>query len=133
MSARSIVGGTVTAQDVLADSIGSESEVRTVIDIARKARLTRERYGLLKQYGILSAAKAREYEKMYQLVRDGMDEQGYLKSFEEQNLASIKDNTLESIRACRAIQARIEKIDRMEDARGEATVTAGIRGTTGAK
>ncbi|MBN1757678.1 MAG: DUF342 domain-containing protein [Chitinispirillaceae bacterium] len=125
VTAKSIVGGSVTAQGVTADCIGSAAEVKTIIDVARKVRLTRERYDLLKRYGILAAGKAQEIETMYELVRNGMDDHGYLKSFDEQNLASLKDNTLESIKACRAIQERIEKIDRIEESQGEATVNAG--------
>ncbi len=124
--ARSIVGGTVTAQEVFAEVIGSVAEIRTVIDIAGRARLSRERYDLLKRYGVVAAAKAQEFEKLYLLVRDGMDEDGYLKGFEEQILASMKDNTLESIRTCRTIQERIEKIDRMEETQGESLIVSGV-------
>lgn len=124
--ARSIVGGAVTAQEVFAEVIGSVAEVRTGIDIAGKERLSRERYDLLKRYGVVAAAKAHEFEKMYLLVRDGMDDDGYLNGFEEQTLASMKDNTLESIRTCRTIQERIENIDRMEETLGDALIVAGV-------
>lgn len=126
VKARSIVGGTVTAFEVVAEGIGCSSEVRTAIDVARNARLVRERYDLLKRFGTLSASKAEELEKMYTIVRDGMDDRGYIHSFEEQTLATIKHSTIECMQACREIQARLEKIDQMEEGQGEAVINAGI-------
>jgi uncharacterized protein (DUF342 family) len=125
VKARSIIGGTVKAFEVIAEHIGSSSEVRTTIDIARNARLVRERYDLLKRFGTLSASKAENLEKMYTLVRDGMDERGYIHSFEEQILATIKQTTLECIQTCRELQVRLEMIEQMEEGQGEATIIAG--------
>ncbi len=124
--AKSVVGGTVSAFSVKTEVTGSIAEARTVVDVTRAFRLGLERYNLLKQFGTLMAERSVLYDKMFNLVRNGMDEKGLLKFNDLQELGLLKKNTLESIKNAVTIQRRLEKIDEMEKER-EAGAIVNIR------
>ncbi|MBN1306272.1 MAG: DUF342 domain-containing protein [Chitinispirillaceae bacterium] len=127
VTAKAIVGGSISAFAISVEIAGSAAETRTILDVARTARLRRERYDLLKRFGSLTVQRADHYEKMFFLVRDGMDEKGFLRYGDMQTLALLKDTTLESITSTERIRERIEKIDELENMRqGDSTVSIGI-------
>ncbi|MBN1575812.1 MAG: DUF342 domain-containing protein [Chitinispirillaceae bacterium] len=127
LTAKAIIGGSTSAFSIAVEIAGSAAETRTVLDVARTDQLKRERYNLLKHFGALMAQRAGHYEKMFSLVRDGMNEKGFLPYNDLQALELLKDTTLESIKTAERVQARIEKIDELETKQqGDSTVSIGI-------
>jgi uncharacterized protein (DUF342 family) len=123
--AGAIIGGSVVANSIIAGTVGNSAEIRTVLDVARLKHLNRERYSLLKQFGVLSAARVEKYESMFSLVHGGMNDDGFLNEEDQQTLESLKQSTLESLKNSDAIQKRIERINELENEyNGESTIKA---------
>lgn len=121
--AGAIIGGSVNANSITAGTVGNSAEIRTVLDVARSKHLSREKYSLLKQFGVLSAARMEKYENMYTLVRDGMSDDGFLNQKDLTALEALKASTRESLNNSNAILKRLERINELENEyQGESTV-----------
>jgi uncharacterized protein len=114
VSAKSIVGGEAKGFAVAAEALGSGSEVRTVVDIGSISQLSKERYSLLREFGILTKRRVELFDDLFQIVRDGMDENGKLGNGDLELLRNMKNTTVKSIRKAGEIQNRLEKIDGIE-------------------
>jgi uncharacterized protein len=112
--ARSILGGSVaSAVGVVADTIGSVAEVKTVIDIGMKYERLQRRYELLRKTASLTTEIGESKERIFQAVRDALDEKGFLSSEAQKALAALKLKTLELNRACAVTQAELESLERI--------------------
>ena len=114
VQARSIIGGETRGFSVSVESIGSTAEVRTVVDIGCISQLNRERYELLREFGVLSKKRVEQFDDLFRLVRDGMDENGMLSEGNVLVLDSMKSDTIDSIEKAGEIQKRLERIDGIE-------------------
>jgi hypothetical protein len=117
VSVKNVVGGVIHAPSITAEAAGCATEIKTILDISQIDQLIRERYDLLKQFGILMAERATQYGKMYSLVYEGMDDQGFLNEQDQQTLESLKSTTLSSIQISARIQARLGLIEDKEKGR----------------
>lgn len=115
VTAKSILGGEVTAFSIMAAVVGSSAEIRTILDIGRKEQLRKEHYQLFKKLGTETTRQVSLREEMYQVVATGMDASGLLSENEITTLDSFKHNTLQSIQNSRKIQKRIEEIEVLEN------------------
>lgn len=109
--ANRIVGGMANACTISVGSAGSKENVKTVLNITRAQQIERERYDLLKKFGALMSERTSGYETMYVLVKDGMDEEGYLKESQIATLGVLKEQTKMNHASSQSIQQRLGIIE----------------------
>jgi uncharacterized protein len=115
VSAKAILGGTIaSAFGVEADTIGSAAEVKTVIDIGKKYEQLQQRYDLLKKVAALATDCGNAKERLFQFVRDALDEKGFLSADAQKMLAAMKLKTLELNRMCNVTQAELEALETLK-------------------
>ena len=125
--AKSIRGGCVTSLlGVEAGEIGSNGEVKTIVDIGKKYERIQLRYKLLSKLASLTTETEKNKELAFQFVRDNLDETGTLSIEKETMLAAMKAKTTELNNTYNATQAEIEKLDNMQFESEDAYVRAEI-------
>jgi uncharacterized protein len=113
--ARSIIGGMVAgAVAVEADLIGTEAEIKTVIDIGKKYEHMQLRYKLLARMANLTTEMGNNKESVFEFVRDSLADDGTLSYDNEQTLAVMKRKTVELHASYAATHAEIESLDHMK-------------------
>jgi uncharacterized protein len=115
VKAKSILGGTISSPvGVEAEAIGSGAEVKTVIDIGKKYEQLQQRYALLKKIASLSTEIGNTKERVFQFVRDALDEKGFLSIDAQKMLATMKLKALELNRIYAVTQAELEILEKMK-------------------
>lgn len=110
---KSIIGGNVAASIIEAEVLGSIAESRTIADIGKKQALLSERLLNKKEADLVFLKLGENKEKLFQLVRDNMDENGSLGSQVEVTLESLRRNTVESNAKYLELTGKLEKIDKL--------------------
>jgi uncharacterized protein len=113
VSAKTVIGGSICAYSIHVDVAGSSAETRTILDITRGEEHKRRRYELLRRFGTVAAERAELYDKMYRLVRDGMNDRGELTDGEAE-LAVLKETVQQSMLDGEAIRTALEKLDALD-------------------
>jgi len=110
--AKSIRGGSVTSMlGVEAGEIGSSGEIKTIVDIGKKYERMQLRYKLLSKLATMTTETEKNRERVFQFVRDNLDDTGTLSIKNEEMLAVMKLKTMELNTTYTATQAEIEKLD----------------------
>ncbi|MFW5960364.1 MAG: DUF342 domain-containing protein, partial [Chitinivibrionales bacterium] len=91
ISAEEIVGGMVTAGRVIrADTIGTEKEVKTLLDLQYSRRLEQDIKGLEDSVGVVEEERNTLADKMHTLVKNGMNRDGELLGSDEEYLEKLR-------------------------------------------
>jgi uncharacterized protein len=110
---KSVVGGTVAAgKTIEADSIGTEAEARTVIDLGGKYLLMQRKYALLKELADVTGSIGGVKQTMFELVRDEMSPTGVLMQGAMGRLNGLKEKHADRLRRCGEVQSEMELIDK---------------------
>ena len=113
VKARSVVGGTVAAWKAIeAETIGTEAEAKTIVDLGGKYVLMQHKYALLKELADLTGEIGTVKEGMFKLVRDEMDPAGNLSDGSLQRLAALKKKHRDTIQRCSDVQGEMETLDK---------------------
>jgi uncharacterized protein (DUF342 family) len=116
VKAKSIVGGTVSAwKTIEAETIGTEAEAKTIVDLGGKYVLMRHKYMLLKELADVTGEIGRVKEGMFLLVRDEMDPAGELSDGARERLTARKKKHRDGIKRCSDIQTEMETLDKKLD------------------
>lgn len=123
--AKSIRGGLVAGTTgVEAETIGSDGEVKTVIDIGKKYEQIRLGYALLSKLASLTTDIGTHRDKAFRFVKDSLDENGTLSYDDETMLGAMKQKMAELMRTRAAVEADIEKLDSQQVEDGDPYVLA---------
>jgi uncharacterized protein (DUF342 family) len=112
ISAKAIVGGTVSAGKLIeADSVGTEAEAKTVVDLGGMGVLLKQKYDLLRDLATVTGDIGTLKGTMFRLVRDEMDEKGELPAGPLSRLEELRKQNRELLDKNDAIQKEVETID----------------------
>lgn len=110
--AKAILGGTIASMTgIEADKIGSEAEIKTVLDIGKKYERLQERYRLLQKMSQLTTDLGNDKETVFQFVRNNLDENGTMSYDNEKKFEEMKLQSLQLGSAFSGIQAELDKLD----------------------
>jgi hypothetical protein len=110
--AKSIVGGTVSVgKSVEAETIGTEAEAKTVVDLGGTSALLKQKYDLLRDLATVTGEIGALKGDMYCQVRDEMDEGGTLSPSSLSRLDDLRAKNQETLDKNAAIQKEIGTID----------------------
>ena len=110
--AKSIVGGTVAAWKAIeAESIGSEAEPKTIVDLGGRFLLMQKKYHLLKELTALTGEVGVLKESMFILTRDEMDGTGKMSEGALKKLDAMKTDHRQRRDKCSQVQTDIESLD----------------------
>jgi hypothetical protein len=111
--AKSVVGGTVAAWKAIeAETIGTEAEAKTIVDLGGKYILMQRKYALLKELADVTGHIGTVKEGMFKLVRDEMDAAGELSDGALERCAALKKKHRVGIKRCSDVQAEMETLDK---------------------
>jgi uncharacterized protein (DUF342 family) len=111
--AKSVVGGTVSAwKTIEAETIGTEAEAKTIVDLGGKYVLMRHKYALLKELADVTGEIGTVKEGMFLLARDEMDPAGDLSDGAHERLTAFKKKHRAGIKRCSDIQTEMETLDK---------------------
>jgi hypothetical protein len=109
---KSVVGGTVcVGKSIEAESIGTEAEARTVVDLGGSSVLLKRKYDLLKELATITGEMGSLKGAMFVLVRDEMDQNGALSASAESRLDEIRARNYETLEKNASIQKEVAAID----------------------
>jgi uncharacterized protein len=113
ITAKAIVGGTVAAWKAIeAETIGTEAEAKTIVDLGGRFILMQRKYGLLKQLTGLMVEIGTMKENIFLLVRNEMDAEGMLHEGSMERLKTIKDRHRQCKEKYGQVQTDIEAVDK---------------------
>lgn len=111
--AKSVVGGTVSAwKTIEAETIGTEAEAKTIVDLGGKYVLMQHKYALLKELADVTGQIGTVKEGMFLLVRDEMGPAGDLTDGAHERLTAFKKKHRAGIKRCSDVQAEMETLDK---------------------
>lgn len=122
VKANKIVGGSVSAFFIEAGIVGSSAETKTILDIGKNFQIDRERYGLLKKLSEISSEQVLLRTKVFELLRDNMNDCGILSEENEKKLEILKSKTIELHNNSDSVQKRIEEIEEIENKNSESAI-----------
>jgi uncharacterized protein (DUF342 family) len=109
---KSVVGGTIAAwKNIEAESIGTEAEARTVVDLGGKYLLMQRKYALLKELADFTGNIGSVKQAMFELVRDEMSSAGVLPLGAIGRLEEFKKKHSAHVRRCSEVQVEMEALD----------------------
>jgi uncharacterized protein len=112
ITAKAIVGGTVAAWKVIdAETIGTDAEPKTIIDLGGRFILMQKKYSLLKELARLMGEIGTMKENLFQLVRGEMDAGGMLHEGSISRLATMKELHRQRKEKYSQVQTDIETVD----------------------
>jgi uncharacterized protein len=112
ITARSIVGGNLAAWKVIeVDTIGTDAEPKTIVDLGGRYILMQKKYLLLKQLAMLMGELGTLKEGIFFLVRDEMDADGNLHEGSLVRLNTMKENHQQRKEKYAQVQTDIEAVD----------------------
>lgn len=113
IKARSFVGGTVAAwKTIEAETIGTEAEAKTIVDMGGKYVLMQQKYAFLKELADITGDIGTVKEGMFKLVRDEMDPAGNLTEGALERLAALKKKHRSALKRCSEVQGEMETLDK---------------------
>jgi len=112
VKAKRAIGGSVFAmKSIEIGSIGSEAEVKTVLQVGGLPVLVQQKYGLLKEMKQATEELGSIKERMFLFVRDSMDAAGNLNEEASRDLGNMKKQKCEFSRHLRELQVTIDGLD----------------------
>lgn len=113
IKAKSVVGGTVAAWKAIeAETIGTEAEAKTIVDLGGKYVLMQRKYALLKELADVTGHIGTVKEGIFKLVRDEMDPAGELSDGALERCGALKKKHRVNIKRCSDVQAEMETLDK---------------------
>jgi len=110
--AKNIVGGSVAAwKTVETETIGTEAEPKTIVDLGGRFLLMQRKYTLLKELTALTGEIGSLIEGIFTLTRDEMDTTGTLAECSLARLEALKKDHRRRRDACARVQTDIETLD----------------------
>jgi uncharacterized protein len=110
--AKAILGGTVASMaGIEADIVGSEAEIKTVLDIGKKYERLQERYRLLQKMSQLTTEVGNDKETVFQFVRNNLDENGTMSYDNEKMFETMKNRSRDLHKAFSEIQRELDELD----------------------
>lgn len=112
VSAKAIVGGTVSAGALIeAESIGTEAEARTVLDLGGASVLLKQKHDLLRELAAVTGEIGAVKSAMFKLVRDEMDDNGVLSPAALMRLDVLRAGNRNTLEKNASLQKEIAAID----------------------
>ena len=112
ITAKTIVGGTAAAWKIIeTETIGTEAEPKTIVDLGGRYLLMQKKYLLLKELTAITGELGSLKERIFMVARDEMDSEGKLSQGPLVRLEALKKNHRECREKCARIQAEIEALD----------------------
>jgi hypothetical protein len=110
--AGSILGGTIASMTGIdADRIGSDAEIKTVLDIGKKYERLQERYKLLQKMSQLTTELGNDKEAVFQFVRNNLDENGTMSYDNEKKFEAMKTKSKSLIDSFAGIQVELDRLE----------------------
>ncbi len=123
--AKSVVGGTVSAGKCIeVESVGTEAEAKTVVDLGGISVLLKQKYDLLRELAATTGDIGDGKGDMFRLVRDELDANGMLAAGALLRLEDLKTKSRETIEKNNEIQKELEAIDDKLKSSGVAALKA---------
>lgn len=110
--AKTILGGTVASfTGIEAETIGSEAEIKTVLDIGKKYERLQARYHLLQKMSQLTTEVGNDKEAVFQFIRNNLDENGTMSYDDERTFETMKIKSMQLHATFSGIQTELDKLD----------------------
>lgn len=112
LNAKTLVGGKIeAAQGITVDTIGASSETKSVITVGSAYLLMQEKKLFLEKVAELAAKLNTCKDDMYNCVKNGMDDTGYLSDEDTAELDILKERRSKIIRQLTELENKIKEID----------------------